>query len=198
MRRMTLFIELTAYGCVTLGLIFGFVDLDATTLDEIGFAFLILTISSTLAGAILSFIQVLQLVWSIFQYIKELRAKKNQVQPIPLSDPQVPVVDTTPHREGGKFFEDNTMRISFISLQNNSPTIPKYSSEDDEMFAFLRNLSTAYFEKEAKDKQLLTNLRVWWNSNRSVLRTKDNNLNLKDQKRNTEESPHNLIIKDLN
>ena len=184
MRRMTLLIELLSYGCVALAFILGvidrFVDLDATTLDEIGFVFLILTISSTLAGAVLSLIQVLQLVWSVYQYIKDLRAKKKQVHPIPLSELHDPAVDSSPSKEAGNFFEDKTMRISFISVRSNNHYVPKSQDlfEDDEMFASLRTLSPSDFKSIPKGKQLYVDLKDWWNSFRAEIRNKAVNLEL--------------------
>ena len=171
MRRMTFLIELLSYGCVTIAFILGVVDkaveLDATTLDEIGFVFLILTISSTFAGAALSMIQILLLVWSTFKYIKELRAKKNQVHPIPLSDLQSLSADPSlsPDRKE-KFFEDKTMRMSIISLKSNSPFVPKIRdlSTDDKMFSSLRKLSPEFFEKWPQGKQRYEDLKGWWDS----------------------------------
>ena len=172
MRRMTLFIELSSYGCVKLGFILGvvdrFVDLDPTTADEIGFVFLILTIGATLGGAILSLIQVLQLVWSILQYLKELLAKKKQVHPIPPSELlSRTVIERSPSKEAENFLEDRSMRTSQIYLKNRSLSIPKSRGnlpEEQKMFATLRKLSPADFKNIPRGEQLYDDLKEWWNS----------------------------------
>ena len=100
LRLMTLLIELSSYGCITLSFILGvvdrFVDLDATTANEVGLVFLFLTIGSTITGGLLSLIQALQVVRTIYQYLKSRRANNTRVHPIKLQDPQVAFLCPSP------------------------------------------------------------------------------------------------------
>ena len=168
LRLMTLLLELLSYGCTTLGFIFGFVDLDATTANEVGLVFLFLTIGSTIAGGLLSLIQALQLVWAIYKYLKNLRAAK-RVHPIPLSEPQ-PLHNCLTPATAEKRFEGKIIGAESSSRSKPpSATHIKDLSEDEKMLAALGKLSPQVFEKSAKDKQLLEELREWWNSNQSAL-----------------------------
>ena len=191
---MTLLIELLTYGCVTLALIFGiiehYVELDATTSDEMGFVFIILTIASTLAGGILSLIQVLLLIKDIFQYLKTRKANQKRVKPITLPDVQSPAI-----RLPNTIFEDGLIGTSETFLKSNPPSATKIKdlSEDEKMFAALRKLSPALFEKGAKEHQLMEELKKWWNSARPVLNIDSNELNLKTQEQETQGSTYNLI-----
>ena len=187
MRNMTLLIELLTYGCVTLAFIFGIiercVDLDATTSDEMGFVFLILTIGSTLGGIVMSLIQVLQLIKDIYQYLKNRRANKNRVQPITLtalSELQITTFCPTPTIDTrGKSLEDKMIDTRVVYLKSSPPYVSKVTnrSEDDKMLASIGKLSSADFEKGAKEMQLLEDLREWWNSTRSALNIDPNDSN---------------------
>ena len=203
MRNMTLLIELLTYGCVTLALIFGIIercaDLDAVTLDEMGFVFLILTIGSTLGGVVLSLIQVLQLIKDIYQYLKSRRTNKNRVQPITpsaLSELQITAFCPTPTIETREAkFQGKVIDPSVVSLQSDPSSTTKIgdSFEDDKILASIGKLSSASFKKEAKE-QLMKELREWWNSARLALNTDTNDLDRKAREENTKDSTHNFIV----
>ena len=168
MRNMTLFIELLTYGCVTLGFVFGViervVDLDAVTLDEMGLIFLVLTIGSTLGGIVLSLIQFLQLIRDIYQYLKNRRAQKNCVYPITPSEPQTAIICLTPTTETReKMNEDKVQRNSASTSQIKEP------SEFEKLMSSIENVSPTFFEKGPKQKQLLEDLKEWWNSTQNLL-----------------------------
>ena len=177
MRIMTLIIELLTYGCVTLAFIFGIiercVDLDATTSDEMGFVFIILTIASTLTGVLISLIQVLLLIKDIFQYLKDRITNQKRVQPMTisaLSELQILAFDPTPSIEMRENkFKDKVIEASETFLKSNplSPPKSKDLSEDEKMFVALRKLSPTFFERWPKGKQRYLDLKEWWNSVRS-------------------------------
>ena len=85
-RRMTLWIELMAFGCMTIGFICSIVDLtgdpDASTLNEIGFIVLAFNAGATIAGALTTLMQVLALVKLGYQYLRRRKQRRNAVQPI--------------------------------------------------------------------------------------------------------------------
>mgnify|MGYP000916808117 CR=1 FL=1 len=201
MRIMTLLIELLSYGCVTLTLIFGiierYVDLDATTSDEMGLVFLILTIASTLAGGLLSLIQLLLLIKDICQYLKNRRANQKRVQPITLPYVQSAAICLTPTIETrGKLIENRVVGTSETFLRSLSDSATKIEglSEDEKMFAALRKLSPTFFEKGAQEeKEVLTVLRKWWNSNHSAVNTHSDDLHLKNEEENAKDSAFTLL-----
>ena len=196
MRIMTLLIELLTYGCVTLAFVFGlierFADVDPRTSNEMGFVFLILTIASTLAGGLLSLIQILFVIKGIYQYLKDRRANQNRVHPITLTEPQIISICSTPIR--GKLIEESTDRSS-AALWNNSP--PSAQIEDlskyNDMFAGLKNLSLGSFEKGTRKKQLLEDLKEWWDSYSSTVNIDADDLNQKTPGENTKCSADNLV-----
>ena len=85
-RRMTLWIELMAFGCITVGFICSIVDLtgdpDASTLNEIGFIVLAFNAGATIGGALTTLMQVLALVKLGYQYLRRRKQRRNAVQPI--------------------------------------------------------------------------------------------------------------------
>ena len=196
MRIMTLLIELLTYGCVTLAFIFGlierFADVDPTTSNEMGFVFLILTIASTLAGGLLSLIQILFVIKGIYQYLKDRRANQNRVHPITLTEPQIISICSTPIR--GKLIEESTDRSS-AALWNSSPPLAQIEdlSKYNDMFAGLKNLSLGDFEKGTRKKQLLEDLKEWWDSYSSTVNIDADDLNQKTPEENTKGSADNLV-----
>ena len=164
MRIFTSIIEIMIHSCITIRLIIGivdpFADIDAVTRDEIGFVFLCLSILSTCAGALLSLVQVLELVKSIYEYLKTLRAKKKQVSPIPL--PENPIASKELKNLEDKILETN--EDGLLRRQTSLPT-QKISpgSGDREMFEDLAKLTPEMFEK----KQLYGDLKGWWAAFRS-------------------------------
>ena len=203
MRIMTLLIEALAYGCVTLAFILGIIDqcidLDATTANEIGFIFLLLTIGSTIAGGVLSLIQIVLLIRDIYQYIKNLIARKRQVHPTPLSEIHSvasfpsPNVETREKLIEGRIIESSER--SFMSISS-PPSMSKIKdvSEDDKIFAYLGKLSPADFEKGGtKEKQILEALREWWTSKRPAATSDANEVDLKTLEDSAKDSAHNFI-----
>ena len=180
---MILLLEILSYGCTTLVVIIEtidrFVDLGATTANEVGLVFLFLTIGSTTIGGLLSLIQALQLVKAIYESLKNLRENNKRVHPIALSEPQPLHTCLTPATETK--LEGNAIGSNESCLKSKPSSIIniKDSSEDDKMFAALGKLTAPVFEKRAKDKQLLEDLREWWNSNRSALNIDAGDLILK-------------------
>ena len=89
-RRITLVSELFCFGCMTIGLIVGIiektVEIDPTTRNEIGFAFIAFAIISTLAGGLFTRIQVLELLVAFYKYIRDKLKRRRQVKPISLAD----------------------------------------------------------------------------------------------------------------
>ena len=81
-RRITLVSELFGFGCMTVGLVVGItqktVEIDPTTRNEIGFAFIAFAIISTLAGGLLTLIQVLELLVAFYKYIRDKLKRKNK------------------------------------------------------------------------------------------------------------------------
>ena len=204
MRITTLLIELLTYGCVTLAFIFGIIercaDLDAVTLDEMGFVFLILTIGSTFGGVALTLIQVLRLIKDIYQYLKNRRANRNRVQPIAsstLSDLQITTFCPSPTIETRSAkFQGKVIDISVVTLQSDNSPVTKIgdSFEDDKILASIGKLSSASFKKEAKE-QLMKELRVWWNSARLALNTGMNGFDQNTREENTKDSTKTFIEK---
>ena len=112
-RRITLVSELFCFGCMTIGLIVGIiektVEIDPTTRNEIGFAFIAFAIISTLAGGLLTLIQVLELLVAFYKSLRDKLKRRKQVKPISLAEleaqtPKTPEmlltkkISTTPER----------------------------------------------------------------------------------------------------
>ena len=87
-RRITLVVELFGFGCMTIGIVLApienFLEIDPSTRNEIGFAFVAFSMTSTLGGAVLALIQVLGLVISIYQYLRDKHRQRRQVKPVTL------------------------------------------------------------------------------------------------------------------
>ena len=185
MRLTTLIIELLSYGCVALSFIIGVIDrfaeLDATTANEIGLVFLILTIGSTMAGRFLSLIQVLQLIKAIYQYLKNRRAGSKRVHPIALAEPHATFLCPTPSTDAR--FEAKAIGTDESSLKSNPPSISKIKelSEGSKTLLSVGRLSPELFEKGPEEKQLLEDLKEWLKSAQKVLR-KNHTLNDEDNK----------------
>ena len=88
-RRITLFMELMAFGCMSFGFIIMIIEkfgnVDADTLNETGFTFIAFSLASTLSGGILCWCQVLGLLIQAIKYIKELIRRRREVHPVTLS-----------------------------------------------------------------------------------------------------------------
>ena len=178
MRRMTLLLELLSYGCVTLGFIFGIiercVEVDATTSDEMGFIFLILTIGSTITGGVLSLFQALKLVKDIYEYVKERIAARKRVHPITAAEPQTKVNRLALSPESrDKLIEEKNVDTCERSMRSNLPSMPdlKELSEEAKMLESIGKLSPSFFENEPKGLQLLEDLKEWWKSTQNFLRS---------------------------
>ena len=178
-----LIIEFLAYGCITLAFIIGIIDqssnVDATTINGLGYAFIALCIGSTFAGVILSVVQVMLLIKMLYRYVSKARAKKNQVQPISREDLQTVAVYPTPTAESKAFFDDKLIiETSLSRLDRHPSSVPKTRefSEDEKMYAFIKKLSPSIFEKGPQERQLLKGLKDWWNSARLVLNKETNDV----------------------
>ena len=171
LRLMTLLIELLLYGCITLSFILGivdrFIDLDATTANEVGLVFLFLTIGSTITGGMLSLIQALQVVRAIYQYLKNRRANNKRVHPIKLQDPQVAFLCPSPTIETR--YEGKVIGVSESSTPSSSSQI-KEISESSKTLSFIGKLSPEFFERGPEEKQLLEDLKEWLKSVQKVSR----------------------------
>lgn len=88
--RLALAVEIFGFGCMTIGFVLGIVqnstEIDPATRNEIGFTFIAFTMTSTIAGGILALIQVLEVLVSLFKYLRDKYRRKRQVKPVPLSD----------------------------------------------------------------------------------------------------------------
>ena len=127
--------------------------------------FLCLSILSTCAGALLSLIQVLELVNNIYEYLKSLRAKKRQVSPLPLTESPNGTDDILPPIELRNHEDKIIETIETGPLRRQTPlTTQKISpkSKDREMFEDLWRLTPETFEKGPKGKQLYEDLKDWW------------------------------------
>lgn len=89
-RRLTLIVEIFAFGCMNFGFVFAIIDhfvtIDATTLNEIGFAFIAFSLCSTFTGMILSLIQVISLAVVVYRYLKNKYRKRKEVRPLSLGE----------------------------------------------------------------------------------------------------------------
>ena len=89
-RRITLLMELMAFGSISFGFIImiieRFGEVDATTLNETGFAFIVFCVVSTLSGGVLCLLQVIGLLVQIIKYIKNARQRRNEVHPLNLQE----------------------------------------------------------------------------------------------------------------
>ena len=173
MRIITSIIEVLTHSCITFGFIIGIIDqfteIDATTRDEIGFVFLCLSIVSTFAGGLLGLIQVLELVRTIYRYLKNAGAKKSQVFPISLTEIPSGIRIMAPHSEQRNFEDKIIGATEEGPLRKNSAMIHKSNleTEDREMFEGLWKLTPEIFEKGLRGKQLYGSLKEWWAEFRS-------------------------------
>lgn len=175
MRRMTLIIEILAYGCVLFAVILAivtrYVDIDVVTLDEAGFLFICLSIGSTLAGGILSLIQVLQLVRVLYLYVKDRMGKQKRVQPISLSETQLGSDNISRVSDPAEAVEEKQLKRIDTSKRSLIA-----ASEETKMFEAIGKLSPAFFKKIPKGSQYYNELKGWWDSISSEVGTDTMNL----------------------
>jgi hypothetical protein len=90
MSRITLLVELSAFACFTIGFVLAIIEsnlvIDVDTRNDIGLAFLSLTLLMTTAGGILTLIQVLGIIISLYKFFKIALKKKAEVYPTNLPD----------------------------------------------------------------------------------------------------------------
>ena len=161
-RIITLVVELFGFGCMSIGFVLSLiekaVELDASTRDEIGFVFIAFTITSTLAGGLLAFIQVLALVIDIYKYIKEKVQRRRQVKPLSLEElcaesPHIPQISSrkTIHITGRG---ETTVRV-------NSETILSKPNLSMDLDKYIGGLSTQVLSQSPRGMQLLENIKIY-------------------------------------
>ena len=153
-RRITIGVEIFAFGCMTFGLIFAivahFVEIDPTTLNEIGFAFITLSICSTFSGMILSLIQVMSLIKLIYVYVKARVKRRNEVRPLSLVEIQ----------SAEALGKEGMVRMR--PRGDTARDASKPAIDDVNLIKKIGNLSPEIIEQTPEGKQILETLRAWW------------------------------------
>ena len=182
MRRITFMIEVLAFGCVTFTLIFAIignsVTIDPTTLDEIGFLYISFSIGSTVAGGILSLIQIIQLIRIIYRYLKELKKKRNDVHPISLFETHAKTdiisPDTiSPDALQKEPFDSTSNRLKRKRKKQN--VISDFDINDIEIFEDIKKLKLDFICKTSKGKQTFEAMKEWYKSTRIDVNLEDLN-----------------------
>ena len=168
--RITLAIEVFTFGCITLGLIFDILErvavLDAITLDEVGFAFIALSILSTISGVLISLIQVLGLVKTIYNYLKEVRRRRREVQPISLSpisgtSKRVDTVFMDAHAGGKVLKADSTSSLEQKGPCDDTSSPLNSLDRSTRLIRTIGNFSPDIFKKVPHGEEHLSNLEKW-------------------------------------
>ena len=161
-RRITLVIELLVFGCISMGFIFNFLDgVDAVTLDELGFAFLALSMASTFAGILISLLQVLEIVKQVYGFLKEkIKNRRNEVYPISLMD-QLPAreIKTPDHQE----LKSSDKEVKFNHKKNRTmKTHPmKNASRYKILIKEIEDIPPDVFDETIDGEEYLDNLEDW-------------------------------------
>ena len=162
-RRLTLCIELFAFGCMTFGLVFeivdNYVEIDPQTLVEVGFAFISLSMASTFAGAVLSLIQVLEIVISIIQYLKKRHRMRNEVRPISLEEYKIGL-EIYSHKLKSKPQINSDGESALEKKLAKSPK--NLEIDDDSLIKKIGGLSSKNLAKTPEGTQVLESIRTWW------------------------------------
>ena len=207
-RIITLIIEILVHGCVTIGLIVGilgeFDAIDASTSEEIGFIFICLSLGSTLGGVILSLIQIVPLVKSIFMYLRELLRKKQKIYPIARLEKQeksdmIPetannIIPETVNRD---FMELNVESLQSSPFNTRGIVSGERIAMDRKIFESIGNLSPDVFEKIPQGNQLYEELREWWDSFSSRVKRKTDDLDAVSLEKQRNNDSQKLITLDI-
>ena len=170
--RITLAIEVFTFGCITLGVVFAILErvaeLDAITLNEAGFAFIAASILSTISGVLISLIQILGLVKTIYNYLKEARRRRREVHPISLS----PIPESSKRVDtfmdvhfGGKMLEAEFTSPEKKVSSNDSPALPRSTQDRSaRVITTIGNLPHDIFANIPDGEEHLNNLEKWLES----------------------------------
>ena len=156
--RFTLVMELFGFGCMTIGVVLGLSDkyfeIDPTTRNEIGYAFITFTMTSTLAGGLLTLIQVLELIVLIYRYIRDKRRQRLQVKPVNLEE----LHQTT---ETQIVFRRKTSPKSELKMSISTNPLDRFEKLDNSIKHF-GSLSAQTIAQSPQGLQILEDLEKWY------------------------------------
>ena len=173
--RMTLIIEVLAFGCVTFTLVLGiverFVTIDPLTLDEVGFGFISLSMGSVFAGLLISLIQILQLMQRIYQKLKKAQEKEKRSASISLLEIHAQNETMSPGIPQKGPLNSPLEKLSKKRKQRN--LTPVCETKDIQMFEDIKKLKLEFICKTTEGKQAFEGLRTWWESTRADINQND-------------------------
>ena len=180
--RLTLLRELMAFGSISFGLIImiieRFGEVDATTLNETGFAFIAFCLVSTLSGGVICLLQVLGLLAQVIKYLKNARRKKNAVHPIKLTvkssktnETNSPGIDLTSLGNDLNLQSKGRIELTWKSLDQGQKPAPLSPITQNNLLKVSKAITTLSPEKLSETPQgtqLLESITKWWVSNSEV------------------------------
>ena len=195
MMRITLLIEILVFGCVTLAFTFSVLgDVDAVTLNELGFAFIALSIGATFSEILISLIQVLELVMLVYSYIKsKLNKRRNEVHPISSSSSSVKEIRMQ------EIPEFNTSEKTVDLNSEKSPTMfespLKNAFRLSNLLKEIGDIPPKAFEETPAGEQFLDNVESWLKTLRSAVKPEiDDASQKKAEVRQKRDSENRIIL----
>ena len=199
-RRLTLGVELGAFACISFGLVFAvaetYVSIDPTTLDELGFLFIISSSISTIFGGIISAMQITGLIIELIRYLRKLKKRRTAV---------IPFTDASPISlsENYKNLELKLKHIDSVSdtektslgMSDAFPLSMKRldSGVEERAMKKIGILSPRDLAKTPQGTDLLGKIKEWWKASGQDLET-DNESKLTQRPKTLAEKLKSRII----